>query len=91
MIDATVTLPAGWEDMDIDALLAHSAPDMVYCERCAALVDIEDSGESEVTGEWICLACFLAEEAEQAAMIAEVNAELDAMHRARANRDEPVY
>ena len=96
MIDATIRVNLDALDgMDLEdqlaALLAVDGTDAVYCERCAELVDIEDSGESEVTGEWICLTCHAAEAAEQAAMIADVNAEMDAMHRARACRDEPVY
>lgn len=90
MIDATVTLPDGWEAMDIDALLAVDGTDAVYCERCGELVDIEDSGIDEATGETICIACFIAVEARHSVAAIDAAEADHASERDRALAAMPV-
>ena len=95
MIDATIALPAGWEDADPDALLAQLLADgydslLACCDRCGAIVDAEDAGESEATGETICIACFIAAEARHSVEAIDAAEASHAAARERALAELPA-
>lgn len=83
MIDITTTVDL---TADLDAVLAVDPGDAeVICDTCYQFVAESDAIPYREAGEdsgegYTCETCW---QTEQDAMIADVNADLDAMHRAR--------
>ena len=87
MIDATATLPSGWETMDLDAVLAVADDErLVWCEQCRQFVPEDESEPATHDPDDDARVCGSCAEAEQQAIRAELERELDAMHRARRAR-----